>query len=385
MKTYLSKIALAALALISIKATAQPICSNKVLVVSGGGARGAWGVGVVEHLLQTTGEYNAVFGTSTGSLTAPLTLLVQDTARMAYIYTHVTKDSIFNVDPFSTTETYTNGIPTVTTTMKGFNAVWRLIWGKESLGETWPLLHLIYHNFTRARYDSIKNYYHVHLNVAVTNMVSGHVEIKSSDENNYDDMCHWVWASANEPIWMSYLHKDDSVYSDGGVVEVLPVVEGLNYAFQKGMDTVDVVINNSAQGVDNNWSSKGSWLNGLERIIDIMPTSIENNDITVGILMTQLHDAQGRSQGHNDGPAQGKHYDGHNNPLVVLRVYRMPDSIAVNYRDELGFYTDAMTILLNDGRHHTPTPDVYSIDYNSFTQSTAYLKKYKHYKMKEYK
>jgi NTE family protein len=362
--------------------------SNKVLIVSGGGARGAWGVGVVEHLIQTSGGYNAVFGTSTGSLTAPLTLLTRDTARMAFLYTHVTKDSIFNVDPFKTTETYTNGLPTVTTTMRGGNAFFRLLFGKESLGETKPLLNLIHHNFTPVRYDSIKNYYHLHLNVAVTNMVSGHAEIKSSDEYSYSDMCDWIWASANEPIWMSYLHKDDSVYSDGGTAEVIPVVEGLNYAFQKGMDTVDVIMNDSPQGVANNWSSKGSWLNGLERIVEIMPTSIENDDISIGILMTQLHDVQTRHGGHdadNDGPASGKKYDGHSNHIVVLRVYTMPDSIAMHYRDELGFFADAMTILLNDGRHKTPAPEVYAIDYNSFSSSANYVKKHLKYKMKEYK
>ncbi|MGP8217044.1 MAG: patatin-like phospholipase family protein [Bacteroidia bacterium] len=358
---------------------------NKVLVVSGGGARGAWGVGVVEHLLQTTGDYNAVFGTSTGSLTAPLTLLPKDTAKMVFTYTHVTKDSIFNVDPFNTTETYTNGVPTVTTSMRAGNAIFRLLFGKESLGESKPLRNLIHHNLTQSRYDSIKNYYHVHLNVAVTNMVSGHAEIKSSDECNYNDMCDWIWASADEPIWMSYLHKDDSVYSDGGVIEVIPVVEGLNYAFQKGMDTVDVVINNSPQGVDNNWSVKGSWLNGLERVVDVMPTSISNDDMAIGVLMTQLHDAQGEHRSKNDGFASGKKDDGHSNHLVVLRVYSMPDSIAVHYRDELGFFQDAMTILLNDGRHNTPAPEVYSIDYNSFIKSAEYVRKQLNYRMKRYK
>jgi NTE family protein len=366
----------------------QPVPSNKVLIISGGGARGAWGVGVVENLIQTSGGYNAVFGTSTGSLTAPLTLLAKDTGRMAFIYTHVTKDSVFNVDPFKTTETYTNGLPTVTTTMRAGNAIFRLLFGKESMGETKPLLNLIHHNFTSARFDSIKNYYHVHLNVAVTNMVAGHAEIKSSDDYNYSDMCDWIWASANEPIWMSYLHKNDSIYSDGGVAEVIPVVEGLNYAFQKGMDTVDVVINNSTQGVDNNWSGKGSWLNGLERIVDIMPTAISNDDMTIGVLMTQLHDVQDGNGWHkapNDGPASGKKFDGHSNHIVVLRVYSMPDSIASHYRDELGFFADAMAILLNDGRHKTPAPEVYSIDYTSFSKSAEYIKKHSDYKMKQYR
>jgi NTE family protein len=371
--------------MIAIAVNGQPDPGHKVLIVSGGGARGAWGVGVVEHLLQTSGGYNAVFGTSTGSLTAPLTLLIQDTAKMAYIYTHVTQANIFNVNPFNTKETYVNGQPSVTTSMRAWNAIFRLLFGKESLGETKPLLKLIQQNFSQARFDSIKNYYHLHLNVAVTNMVSGHAQIKSSDDCTYSDMCDWIWASANEPVWMSFVHKNDSIYSDGGVIEVIPVVEGLNYAFQKGMDTVDVIINNSSQGVANNWTTKGSgWLNGLERTVDIMPTSISNDDASIAVLMTQLHDAGKQAEIGNNQTTVDNRNDKKSNKKVVLRIYTMPDSIAANYRDELGFFPDAMNILLNLGRHHTPVPEVYSIDNNTFKESTKYLKRHFKYEMKKY-
>ena len=373
---------------VSSSISAQSGAGNKVLIVSGGGARGAWGVGVVENLIQTSRGYKAVFGTSTGSLTAPLTLLVQDTALMAYVYTHVTQNDIFNVNPFTVKETHVNGQPVVTTTMRPGKAFWRLLIGKESLGESKPLLKLIKAKFTQARFDSIKNL-NLHLNVAVTNMTSGHVEIKSSDDCNYADMCDWIWASANEPVWMSFLHKDnDSVYADGGAVQVIPVVEGLNYAFQKGMDTVDVVINNSAQGIDNNWKQKGSWLSGLERLVEIFPNSISNDDVNIAVLMTLLHDSQ-KPRGfgdHDTPPAKGQVNLAPNaNNKVVLRIYTMPDNIAIRYRDELGFFPDAMLNLLSLGRHQTPPPQVYAIDTKTFNESKDYIRRNMHYQMKKYR
>lgn len=48
---------------------------NRLLVVSGGGARGAWGVGLANYLDSTGKRYAHVVGTSTGSLMAPLILL----------------------------------------------------------------------------------------------------------------------------------------------------------------------------------------------------------------------------------------------------------------------------------------------------------------------
>src|SRR5258706_14547762 len=94
---------------------------NKILVVSGGGARGAWGVGVAKSLYNIQGGYRAVFGTSTGSLMAPL-ILLQRFDSLASYYTSVTQESIFSRNPFKVKKI--NG--TVTTQLKVFNEIWRL-------------------------------------------------------------------------------------------------------------------------------------------------------------------------------------------------------------------------------------------------------------------
>jgi predicted acylesterase/phospholipase RssA len=49
----------------------------KALVISGGGSKGAFAVGVLKYLFQEKGhEYDIISGTSTGALIAPLPLQV---------------------------------------------------------------------------------------------------------------------------------------------------------------------------------------------------------------------------------------------------------------------------------------------------------------------
>ena len=46
--------------------------NDRLLVISGGGSRGAWGAGFAKKLTQDFGVYKVGFGTSTGSLMLPL-------------------------------------------------------------------------------------------------------------------------------------------------------------------------------------------------------------------------------------------------------------------------------------------------------------------------
>ena len=47
---------------------------KRAIVLSGGGAKGAWGVGVVKALMEQDITYDIAIGTSTGSLMAPFIL-----------------------------------------------------------------------------------------------------------------------------------------------------------------------------------------------------------------------------------------------------------------------------------------------------------------------
>jgi NTE family protein len=312
---------------------------NKILVVSGGGARGAWGVGVAKSLYNTEGGYRAVFGTSTGSLMAPMILLQQFDSLASY-YTHVTQESIFSLNPFKVKKI--NGA--VITQLKGFNAIWRLIRGKPTLGETENLKHLIKHCFTAADFLTLKNHHlsdSLSLSIAVTNINTGRIEIKSSDdETDYGRMTDWICASASVPVFMSYVTMDGSDYVDGGIRELVPLRQAVDYAIAHAVDTVEVIVNDSWEPLDTAWSvaeHKDYFEGGLMRVLKVYNATTQHNDLKIGELLAKLHhvliskDSLNRSKN------------------LTIIIYSMPYALATTYRDELGFEQSKMIELLNNG------------------------------------
>ena len=320
--------------------TAYKKPAKKVLAISGGGARGAWGLGVAESLFDKEGGYQAVFGTSTGSLMAPMVLL-QQWDKLEKQYTSVTQESIFNKNPFKVAKV--NGA--VTTKLKSFNAIWRLIWGKPTLGETKNLRNLIGQTFTPQDFALLKSRYPVDslsLNVATTNMSSGRSDIRSSDRiNDYEDMIDWIWASANQPVFMSYTMKNDSAYVDGGVREIVPLRAAVSYAISHHIDTLEVIINDSRQARDTVWSvneNKGYFKGGLMRVLEVYNSNTLFYNIWSGEKLTELHDI---TVDYSPNPADGD---------LTIIIYSMPYGLAAKYRDELGFDKGMMTYLLQCGK-----------------------------------
>lgn len=71
------------------------------LVVSGGGSKGAFAVGAIEHLMKDRGlRFDIVAGTSTGALMSPL-VVTGDVERLREIYTQVTTPDIVVPRPFA--------------------------------------------------------------------------------------------------------------------------------------------------------------------------------------------------------------------------------------------------------------------------------------------
>lgn len=107
----------------SIPATTQS--NDRVLVISGGGARGAWGGGVAKRLVQDSGyHYRAIFGTSSGSLLAPM-IALGDVNKMEKGFTEVNQKDIFNRNPFNKKGD-----------VKGFATFLKIAFGSKNLGET---------------------------------------------------------------------------------------------------------------------------------------------------------------------------------------------------------------------------------------------------------
>jgi NTE family protein len=332
-------------------AAAAQSTSKRLLVISGGGARGAWGVGVIAELIRLHGGYKAVFGTSTGSLMAPL-ILLKDIDTLEQAYSNVTQNSIFSKNPFNVT--YDANTGTVTTSLKKFNAIWRFIWGYRTFGETKNLLKLIQQFLTPTRYDSLLQGFHdtqLALAVAVTNTRTGKLEMiydTSFKKGQYNELCRWIWASANEPLYMSYVKMGDAYYVDGGVREVIPIQEGLNYAIDHDIDSVDVVINNARVPINQNWNADSSGiLSGLERLLDIYGLGIVQYNESYARLLANYFDQVGSLPNRSANPTpippdSAKQY-------IHLKMYWMPDSLAQKYQDALGFVKAPMQYLIAQG------------------------------------
>ena len=314
--------------------------NNRMLIVSGGGARGAWGVGVVEGLMRKHNcGYDAVFGTSTGSLMAPF-ILLKDTTLLANLYCNVTQKSIFNVNPFK--EKNENGV--VTSEPNWFKAAIRLLFGSRTLGESENLRELIDDNFDEVKFHKLKND-SLYLAVAVTNMRTGDIEIKSSmSVNDRKKMIDWIWASGNEPLWMSYYDVKDEdgnvtdTYVDGGLRDIVPVRAGLEYAFKNKINTVDIIINNMRTPIERKWKSNKAWVTGLKRILDVYGAGVVAKDTLLAYIYSEALNCK-------IDPEPGDDTD-----TIAVHLYFMPDSLALKYVDELAFFREPMKHLLDEGR-----------------------------------
>ena len=353
MKIY-ALLLLASLSVMSVYAQpASEDTTRRLLVVSGGGARGAWGVGVVEELIKDSGSYQAVFGTSTGSLMAPL-ILLKDTAQLAEIYTHVTQSAIFSKNPFSVKVNSTTG---AVTTSLNFWAVLRFIFGSRTFGKTEKLRSLIRNTLTQARYDSLLLLYHQQgmvIAVAATNTRTGDLRLVFDSAFTSADrlqFCDWIWASANEPLFMSYVPMGDASYVDGGLREVIPIQNGLIYAIDHNISNIDVVVNNSRVPIDQNWNvDSGGIMNGLERVLGIYDYGTVHYNEAYATLLAKYFNAMGALP-HPAGltATANKHQ-------VHLNFYFMPQDVAQKYPNELGFLPGPMLALYQAGLLYGSVP-----------------------------
>jgi predicted patatin/cPLA2 family phospholipase len=311
---------------------------NKILVISGGGARGAWGVGLVDTLIKSKGAYKAVMGISTGSTMGPL-VLAQQLELLKHIYSTTTQEKIFNVNPFKVKKDK-NGI---TTKPRLGLAAWRMIRGKKTIGESKNLRKLIDIYYSDSVYNTIISN-QLQLAVGVTNMTTGEFELKLSDYYSHENMKDWIWASANQPLWMSYTTIDGNDYVDGGVRQVVPLEDAVKYAVLHNLDTIDVIVNNNFDPILKDWqASKKSWLSGLIRTLEVYGVGTHQYSLKIGKMLADL------TMCENTSLMQGTINTASKN--LVVSFYFMPQHLAEMYRNELAFDQELMKKLIKEGKN----------------------------------
>lgn len=256
--------------------------AKKALIISGGGALGAYGAGTLAAL---NNDYDLVAGTSTGALMSSLVAL-KKWAVLKIAYTSVTNDNIFDK------KWYRPNVFTKKGRLNIFAVLYVLIkrmFGRNnslnSLGTTRNLRNLIDKFISEGDYNKIKELdKEVVVGVLNINESPSKVHYFSSNCESFEDFKDWSWASANAPFVTTLLekqwfdHVDQKWYigewTDGGLTEVAP----FDYVLQHGVDEVDIIMHRVKPVRIKQRELTSDFLQNVERGIAAMRFDIEYED-----------------------------------------------------------------------------------------------------------
>ena len=254
--------------------------STRGLVISGGGSKGAFAVGVITWMLENLKDssnspisFQLLAGTSTGSLIAPAIALhalgepgiISD---LVNIYTTTTTEQVMTIQgPIS-------------------------ILSKESLYGTAPLESLIRSFYSEERYNKLQASNAVQVIAATVNMTTGYTEYfyvgkpitrLSPDKiinrvTSYDQFVKAVLASASEPVMMPLVDipGHNGKFTDGGVNEIIPLSVALDFGIDE-LYGISLSTERRLKWDESNPTTPGV----LMRLLDVLLDEVVENDIAI--------------------------------------------------------------------------------------------------------
>lgn len=235
---------------------------KKALIVSGGGAKGAFGTGCIDYFSNVLhNEYELIVGTSTGSLMLPM-IALDEIEELKKAYTSVTNKDIWKFNPFKSDGS-----------INYFKVIYR-----ELQGKTWGefnLKQLLYKWFPKEQYNIV-----LKLNKEIiscsTDMTNGTKKYISNKDINsdYERFIDGIIASASVPVFTKPVIIDGAECMDGGILEPI----ALNKAIELGATDIDVIVHRTKTFTGKNWKSSGSFSH-LTRLIDLMNFEIGEGDL----------------------------------------------------------------------------------------------------------
>jgi len=235
----------------------------RALVLSGGGSRGAYQVGVLRKwMLEDQRDYDILCGVSVGALN--VTLLSQaPLGKPEAAYTRLLSlwDQVEN------------------------RRIWKhwmvpyvgVLWNRSVLNSA-PLMDWVE---KETRLEDVRASGR-QVRVGAVNINTEEIKLVSQESERFSD---FVYASAAFPFFFRPKKIEDQEWTDGGVRNVTPLGE----AIQLGADEIDVILC-SVPGQGSHWKSP-RWPSGLlyvARLIDIMSTEIVLGDLKEAGLKNQL-------------------------------------------------------------------------------------------------
>ena len=231
---------------------------KRALVLSGGGARGAYQVGVLKKwLFEDNKDYNIFCGVSVGALnTLGLAKFGHGQHKEAYkllesIWSDITDNKLLcNWHPFGK-----------------LTALW-----KKSIYDSRPLKNLIRSIFDS---DAIKNSGKV-IRIGAICLNTGEEYFANENDDNLDE---WAIASASYPVFMEPATIDNKLWIDGGIKIIAPISQ----AIRAGATEIDVILCSSQEN-SKPWLCKQRLLpltNIMMRCIDLMSERIIRADVRI--------------------------------------------------------------------------------------------------------
>lgn len=244
----------------------------RALVLSGGGSKGAFQVGVLKRWMGEQGrDYDIICGVSVGALNAaglamtPKGMPAAASAMLEKFWLdHVT----------GTSSIYRRWCP-----FGRLHALW-----EKSVYDSTPLIELV-----RSTIDmSLVKASNRLIRVGAVCLDDGEYRYGAQDD---PDFVNWVLASSSYPVFLKPIEIGGKLWSDGGIKQVTPIGE----AIRLGAEEIDVVMCDNPFLVSSwNSRSKQAIPDQLIRTLDLMNTQIVRNDIETTGLKNQLADIEPR-------------------------------------------------------------------------------------------
>jgi NTE family protein len=232
------------------------------LVLSGGGAKGAYQAGVLEYLLGVEGRsYDILCGISVGALNAGCLAQFKKGEEKA-----ADKELVALWRSINTAKVY-----------KKWPIVGELaaLW-KSSVYDSTPL-----QQFVRARLDPVKlKSSGKKLRVGAVSLNTGEYQLFGED---HPSIVEAVLASSAFPGMLSPVSLDGQVWTDGGVREVTP----LRAALDLGATEVDIIVC-APENASYKFPKNLTTLKVAERSIDLMSDEITSNDLKIASMYNRL-------------------------------------------------------------------------------------------------
>ncbi len=239
----------------------DPMAGGLAVVLSGGGAKGAFQVGVLDALIRERGvSFETCVGTSTGAIQAAA----------------VAQDDIGQLVNFWSALRGPGDIY-----RKRAGTLWAILLGKSSIYSVGPLRSLLDEAIDDAKIRATGKC----LRIAVVNITTGELRIVAE---NADGIANWVYASSAMPFFFPPLksrdaHGNEEQWVDGGVRDVTPLDAAL-----KERPRAVLVIRASAQSTPATPKPYASLVDIGLRSVEIQSNEVSTNDLKNVNLINRL-------------------------------------------------------------------------------------------------